>query len=74
MKARHISQITTLAVDDFLIAYADDPSWLNDPYFRDAAEPGVYDLVTSEKYKQSIKADPWDGCRTRLCLTRCRTL
>ena len=58
MKAKHISQITTLAVDDFLIAYADDPAWLNDPYFRDAAEPGVYEMVTSEKYKQSVQTDP----------------
>ena len=58
MKAKHISQIATLAVDDFLIAYTGEPGWLNDPYFRDAAEPGVYELVTSDKYKQTVKNDP----------------
>lgn len=58
MKTRHIAQITTLAVDDFLIAYTGDPDWLNDPYFKYSTEPGVYEMITSDKYKQSVKDDP----------------
>jgi imidazolonepropionase-like amidohydrolase len=57
MKRKHIAYITTMSLDDFLIAYADDPSWLNQSFFRDALEPGVYEMITSQKYKDSVKAD-----------------
>lgn len=58
MKAKNIAQITTFTVDDFIIAYAGSPAWLNDPYFRDSLEPGEYELLTSAKYKQSVIDDP----------------
>ena len=57
MKRKHVAYIGTLSLDDFATAYADDPSWLNDPFFRDALEPGVYEMITSAKYKQSVKDD-----------------
>lgn len=57
IKRKHIAYITTMSLDDFLTAYADDPSWLNQPFFRDALEPGVYEMITSQKYKDSVKAD-----------------
>lgn len=57
MKRKHIAYITTMSLDDFLVAYADDPGWLNQPFFRNALEPGVYEMITSEKYKESVKED-----------------
>ena len=56
MKQRHITYIATLSLDEFATAYADDPQWLNDPFFRNALEPGVFEMITSEKYKTAQKA------------------
>jgi len=53
MKRRHITYIATLSLDEFATAYADDPNWLSDPFFCNALEPGVYEMITSEKYKQT---------------------
>lgn len=55
MKRRHITYIATLSLDEFATAYADDPQWLNDPFFRNALEPGVFEMITSEKYKAAQK-------------------
>jgi imidazolonepropionase-like amidohydrolase len=57
MKRRHVAYIETLSLDDFATAYVDDPAWLNQPFFRNALEPGVYEMITSEKYKESLKGD-----------------
>jgi len=57
MKRRHMTYIGTLSLDDFATAYADDPEWLKEPFFRNALEPGVFEMITSEKYKQSVKND-----------------
>jgi imidazolonepropionase-like amidohydrolase len=57
MKRKHVAYIGTLSLDDFATAYADDPAWLNEPFFRNALEPGVYEMITSDKYKQSVKDD-----------------
>lgn len=57
MKSKHMAYIATLSLDEFLSAYADDPTWLTQPFFREALEPGVYEMITSPQYKQSIKDD-----------------
>jgi imidazolonepropionase-like amidohydrolase len=57
MKKKNVAYIGTLSLDEFQTAYAGDPAWLNDPYFRNALEPGVYEMITSPQYKQSIKDD-----------------
>ena len=57
MKQKHVTYIPTLALDEFAFAYQDDPSWLNDPFFKDALEPGVYEMITSPKYKSDQQAD-----------------
>lgn len=64
MKQKHIGYIATLALDDFVTAYAGDPSWLSDPFFRDSLEPGVYEMITSEKYKQSVRQDKYTPMET----------
>ncbi|WP_263357560.1 amidohydrolase family protein [Acidicapsa ligni] len=57
MKRKHVAYIGTMSLDDFATAYADDPAWLNQPFFRDSLEPGVYEMITSAQYKQSVKND-----------------
>jgi imidazolonepropionase-like amidohydrolase len=57
MKHKHVTYIGTLSLDDFASAYEDDPARLSQPFFRNALEPGVYEMITSEKYKESLKTD-----------------
>jgi imidazolonepropionase-like amidohydrolase len=54
MKAKHVSYIPTLALDEFAFAYLDDPDWLSDPRFKASLEPGVYEMITSAAYKEKI--------------------
>lgn len=61
MKRKHVSYIGTLALDDFAIVYEDDPAWLNQPFFRDALEPGSYEMITSPAYKQSVRNNKVTG-------------
>jgi imidazolonepropionase-like amidohydrolase len=58
MKAKHVAYIPTLALDEFATAYLGDPSWLNDPFFRNSLEPGVYSMITSPAYKEKLGKSP----------------
>jgi imidazolonepropionase-like amidohydrolase len=57
MKSKHVAYIGTMSLDEFATAYADDPAWLNDAFFRNALEPGVYAMLTSPQYKKSVQDD-----------------
>jgi imidazolonepropionase-like amidohydrolase len=57
MRSKNVTYIGTMSLDEFLTAYADDPAWLNQPFFRDALEPGVYEMITSPQYKKSVQED-----------------
>lgn len=57
MKDKNVAYIGTMSLDEFATAYADDPAWLNQPFFRDALEPGVYEMITSPQYKKSVQDD-----------------
>jgi imidazolonepropionase-like amidohydrolase len=55
IQAKNIPYIPTLALDMFAHAYAGDPAWLNDDFFKRSLEPGVYEMI-SEKYHEEQKA------------------
>lgn len=57
MKSRNVAYIGTMSLDEFATAYADDPPWLNQSFFRNALEPGVYEMITSPQYKKSVEDD-----------------
>jgi imidazolonepropionase-like amidohydrolase len=57
MKSKNVAYIGTMSLDEFLTAYADDPAWLKQAFFREALEPGVYEMITSPQYKQSVADD-----------------
>lgn len=57
MKRKNLAYIGTMSLDEFQTAYADDPSWLNQPFFRNSLEPGVYEMITSPQYKKSVQDD-----------------
>jgi imidazolonepropionase-like amidohydrolase len=58
MKAKNIIYIPTLSLDEFAFVYAKKPEWINDEFFKRALEPGVYEMITSEKYQNDLKNSP----------------
>jgi imidazolonepropionase-like amidohydrolase len=58
MKAHNVVYIPTLSLDKFNYAYSENPDWVDDPFFKDALEPGVYEMITSEKFKTEQKNSP----------------
>lgn len=58
IKAKNIIYIPTLSLDRLAFAYAQEPEWMNDEFFKRSLEPGVYDMITSEKYKNDLKSAP----------------
>lgn len=58
MKAKNVIYIPTLTLDKFAYAYGGNAEWINEAFFKDALEPGVYEMITSEKYKNDTKNSP----------------
>ena len=54
IKKRNITYIPTLSLDEFAYAYEDSPGWLDDPFFRNSLESGVFEMITSPAYKDRI--------------------
>jgi imidazolonepropionase-like amidohydrolase len=55
MKAKNVIYVPTLSLDKFAYAYAGDPEWINDPFFKASLEPGTYEMITSSTYKNNTK-------------------
>ncbi len=58
MIAKHVVYIPTLSLDEFAYIYTRKPEWINDPFFKASLEPGVYEMITSEKYQNDLKNSP----------------
>lgn len=58
MKQKDITYIPTLSLDEYQFAYADQPEWLNDPFFKASLEPGVWEMITDPSYAQKVKSSP----------------
>jgi len=58
MKRRNVVYIPTLTLDEFAYVYAQQPEWINDAFFKAALEPGVYEMITSQKYQDDLKNSP----------------
>lgn len=58
MKARGVVYIPTLSLDEYAYIYSRAPEWINDPFFKASLEPGVYEMITSEKYRDNLKNSP----------------
>jgi len=57
IKKRQVTYIPTLSLDDFAVVYGDSPKWLNEPFFRAALEPGLFEMITSPDYKAKTRAN-----------------
>ena len=58
MKRNNVVYIPTLSLDEFSFIYARKPEWINDPFFKASLEPGVYEMITSEKYQSDLMNSP----------------
>lgn len=58
MKAKNVAYIPTLSLDEFAYIYARKPEWVDNDFFKNSLEPGVYDMVTSKKYQDSLRNSP----------------
>jgi imidazolonepropionase-like amidohydrolase len=58
MKEKGTYYIPTLTLDDYNIVYAGQPEWLNDSLFKVSLEPGVWNMLISQEYKQQQQNDP----------------
>lgn len=56
MKAKQIPYIPTLALDKFAHAYISRPNWIDEPFFKSALEPGVYEMISSSSYRNEQMA------------------
>ncbi|HTI94629.1 MAG TPA: amidohydrolase family protein [Puia sp.] len=58
IKKKHVTYIPTLSLDEFAYVYEGNPGWMDDPFFRNSLEPGVYEMITSAAYKNKISKSP----------------
>jgi imidazolonepropionase-like amidohydrolase len=58
IKSKGVIYIPTLSLDEFSFIYARKPEWIEDPFFKTSLEPGVYEMITSEKYQNDLKKSP----------------
>lgn len=58
MKQKGTVYIPTLSLDEFAYIYARRPEWIADAFFRQSLEPGVYEMITSPAYQDSLKNAP----------------
>ncbi|MEO8763002.1 MAG: amidohydrolase family protein [Ginsengibacter sp.] len=58
MKKNKVMYIPTLSLDEFAYAFEGSPGWINDPFFKAALEPGVFEMITRESYKDRVRKDP----------------
>lgn len=58
MKSKGVAYIPTLSLDEYAYIYARRPEWIDDAFFKNALEPGVYEMITSATYQQQLKNSP----------------
>jgi imidazolonepropionase-like amidohydrolase len=51
MKEKGVVYIPTLTRDLYEFIYGTPQSWINDPFFKVSLEPGVFEMVTSESFR-----------------------
>ena len=57
LKRKHVYYIPTLQLEESFFVYADHPRWMDDPFFQQAANPALSQLLNSAAYKQKVSQD-----------------
>ncbi|MDJ1478903.1 amidohydrolase family protein [Cytophagaceae bacterium YF14B1] len=58
MKKKGVIYIPTLSLDEFAFSYGNQPEWINDPFFKNTLEPGVFEMITSKAYQDKTASAP----------------
>jgi len=58
MKAKNVMYIPTLSLDEFAYIYARKADWINETFFKKSLEPGVFEMITSQKYQDDLRKSP----------------
>jgi len=58
MKAKGVIYIPTLSLDEYAFVYAKKPEWIHDEFFKKSLEPGIFEMITSDKYQNDLKKSP----------------
>lgn len=58
MKQHHVIYIPTLSLDEYQFAYAGNPDWIKDEFFKISLEPGVFEMITDKAYAEKIRSSP----------------
>ncbi|CAG4998609.1 Adenine deaminase [Dyadobacter sp. CECT 9275] len=58
LKAKGVIYIPTLSLDEYAVIYTENPEWINEPFFKASLEPGVYEMLTSKSYQESVRNSP----------------
>ena len=57
LKQKHVYYIPTLQLEESFFVYANHPVWMNAPFFQNAIDPSLSQMLNSDAYKQKIKQD-----------------
>lgn len=57
LKQKHVYYIPTLQLEESFFAYADHPVWMDTPFFRNAVNPALGEMLNSGAYKQKVNQD-----------------
>jgi imidazolonepropionase-like amidohydrolase len=58
LKKNNATAIATLSRECSTFAYAESPSWMDDPFFKRGVAPETISVITSSAYKGRITSDP----------------
>jgi imidazolonepropionase-like amidohydrolase len=58
MKEHHTAYIPTLQLEEAFFIYADKPDWIRSPFFLNALQPSVREMLLSSSYAAKVQNDP----------------
>ena len=58
MRERHMVYVPTLQLEEAFFIYADKPDWIKSPFFLDALQPSLRDMLLSPDFAARIQSDP----------------
>lgn len=58
MKEHHTAYIPTLQLEEAFFIYADKPDWIRSPFFLNAMQPSVREMLLSSSYAAKVQNDP----------------
>ena len=57
LKQKHVYYIPTLQLEESFFGYASHPAWMDSPFFQQAINPALNQLLNSAAYRQKVQQD-----------------